>query len=74
MLIALLILTALSMGLSAAALVMALLVWSGERRTGSAPAASAEEEKKSRPLDDERMREGIANLLSFEVGGGRGDE
>lgn len=73
MLIALLILTALSLGLAAAALVLALVVWGGERRVAP-PAAAEDEEKKNHPLDDERMREGIANLLSFGVGGGRGEE
>ena len=49
----------------AAALALALLVWSGERRR--LPPEEAREEGR-RKRDDERMREGIANLMAYQVG------
>ena len=65
MLIAGMVLSALALGVGAAALALALLVWSGERR--SLPPEEAREEGR-RKRDDERMREGIANLLAYQVG------
>ncbi|MCQ4866620.1 hypothetical protein [Pseudoflavonifractor phocaeensis] len=65
MLIAGMVLSALALGVGAAALALALLVWSGERRR--LPPEEAREEGR-RKRDDERMREGIANLLAYQVG------
>ena len=65
MLIAGIVLSALALGVGAAALALALLVWSGERRR--LPPEEAREEGR-RKRDDERMREGIANLLAYQVG------
>lgn len=72
MLIAVLILAALALGEGAAALTLALLVWGGERRKGSA-APPTEERQKPFRLDDAKMQEGIANLLGFQPGRGEGD-
>lgn len=65
MLIAGMVLSALALGVGAAALALALLVWSGERRR-LPPEEALEEGRRKR--DDERMREGIANLLAYQVG------
>ena len=65
MLIAGMVLSALALGVGAAALALALLVWSGERRR-LPPEAAREEGRRKR--DDERMREGIANLMAYQVG------
>ncbi|MBC5736246.1 hypothetical protein [Lawsonibacter faecis] len=65
MLIAGMVLSALALGVGAAALALALLVWSGERRR--LPPEEAREEGR-RKRDDERMREGIANLMAYQVG------
>ena len=65
MLIAGMVLSALALGVGAAALALALLVWSGERRR--LPPEEAREEGR-RKRDDERMREGIANLWAYQVG------
>ena len=65
MLIAGMVLSALALGAGTAALALALLVWSGERRR--LPPEEAREEGR-RKRDDERMREGIANLMAYQVG------
>ena len=65
MLIAGMVLSALALGVGAAALALAHLVWSGERRR--LPHEEAREEGR-RKRDDERMREGIANLMAYQVG------
>lgn len=72
MLIAVLILSALALAMGAAALVLALLVWGGERREGITP-PPPEERAKPFKLDDARMQEGIANLLGYQPGRGEGD-
>lgn len=75
MLVAVMILSALALGISCAALAV-VLVERGRIATPSCGTARNDEEKdeKAFRLSDKRMQEGIANLLGYEVGGKSGGD